>query len=53
MSVSEAGWAMKGGPNMKNKIHVKFTMMKLPAKKLASPPKAYNRTGSEVVQCQC
>lgn len=42
MSVSEAGWAMKGGPNVKNEIHVKFTMMKLPAKKLASPSKAYN-----------
>lgn len=42
MSVSEAGQAMKGGPNMKNEIHVKFTMMKLPAKKLASPSKACN-----------
>lgn len=42
MSVSEAGWAMKEGPNMKNEIHVKFTIMKLPAKKLASPSKACN-----------
>lgn len=38
----EVGWAMKGGPKMKNKIHVKFTMMKLPTKKLASLSKAYN-----------
>lgn len=42
MSVSEAGWAMKGGPNMKSEIHVEFSMTKLPAEKRASPAKAYN-----------
>lgn len=42
MSVSEAGWAIKGGSNMKSDIHVKFTMTKLPAEKLASPAKACN-----------
>ena len=47
MSVSEAGWAMKGGPkikkeNMKKEIHVKLNVMRLSAKKLVSPSKTCN-----------
>lgn len=45
MSVSEAGWAMKGDPeikteNIEKEIHVKLNVMKLSAKKLVSPLKA-------------
>lgn len=54
MSVSEAGWAMKGGPNMKSEIHVKFSITKLPAEKLAPPAKAYNwGQASKLFGSQC
>lgn len=47
MSISEAGWAMKGDPkikkeNMGKEIHVKLNVMKLSAKKLILPLKACN-----------
>lgn len=59
MSVSEAGWAMNGGPKIEKETwkmitHVKFNVMKPSAKKPVSPSKAYTwGQASELLRSHC